>query len=151
MKYINKKKEAKIVYEDEKTFVIMSPKPLAVGHLIVFSKEHYETIDEVPADLISHFYYVASFAASAIFESLGPDQKSGTNIVTNDGQGSQNVYRIFTECLQNIYRTSVHLNSLLDRGGERLVERLTRQLLGLVGGDKRYLRHHHLALDPGWC
>lgn len=88
-------KKEHLVYEDEKTVAVMSPTPMAPGHMIVLSKEKYQSMDEVPVELVSHFYYVASFAASAIFEAIGPSQQTGTNIICNDGFGGQEQFDHF--------------------------------------------------------
>ena len=71
----------KIVYEDEKTVCFLVDRPIAEGHMIVTPKEEYHRIDDIPDDLIAHYFYVASFAASALFDSFGAE---GTNIIMNE-------------------------------------------------------------------
>ncbi len=85
-KWIEEKKDIKIVYEDEKSFVVLSNTPKALGHMIVFPKEHHDSIEDIPRDIVSHLFFVASFAATAVFEGLG---SQGTNIIANDGSGSE--------------------------------------------------------------
>jgi histidine triad (HIT) family protein len=94
--WIEERDSLKIVYEDERTLAFMSPKPITAGHIVVVPKEHYGIIDEVPDDMVAHFFYVASFAATALFEGLGGGGQVGTNIVVNDGKGSQNPYSHFS-------------------------------------------------------
>lgn len=76
-----------IVYEDEKAVAFLSEKPLVKGHIVVVPREHYESIEEVPKETLSHLYFVASFGATALFEMFGGGQ-AGTNIVINEGKGS---------------------------------------------------------------
>ncbi len=83
---IIKEKKARIVYEDERTLVFMPEKPLVEGHVTLLSKEHYSSIEDVPKEMIDHFFYVASFAATTLFEGLGAE---GTNIIMNDGAVSK--------------------------------------------------------------
>ena len=47
-----------------------------------------EKIEDIPDTLISHYFYVASFAASALFELFGGGGDKGTNILLNEGKGS---------------------------------------------------------------
>mgnify|MGYP003971355995 CR=1 FL=1 len=44
---INKKIEAKIVYEDAAVMAILSDEPTIFGHLLVFPKQHNLTLEEV--------------------------------------------------------------------------------------------------------
>jgi histidine triad (HIT) family protein len=85
---IEDRKDIEVVYEDEKTIVILSDKPVSLGHMIIFPKTHYKSIDLVPLDDIAHFYYTASFVATALFEYMGPSHDKGTNIITNEGIGT---------------------------------------------------------------
>ena len=78
-------KGEKLVYEDEKVIALLSDKPMSIGHILIFPKEHYANIEDVPEDLVSHLFYVASFAATAVFEGLGAQ---GTNIIVNSGNGA---------------------------------------------------------------
>jgi diadenosine tetraphosphate (Ap4A) HIT family hydrolase len=74
-----------IVYEDEKAEVDLVENPLVPGQLRVIPKEKYATVQEIPGDLIAHFYFVASFAATTLFEGLGAE---ATNIIMNEGKSS---------------------------------------------------------------
>lgn len=85
---IAENKPDSVVYEDEKTIAFFAEKPKATGHVVISPKEHVEKVEEIPDSLISHFFYVASFAASALFEMFGGGGDKGTNIVLNEGKGS---------------------------------------------------------------
>ena len=86
---INKKIEAKIVYEDGAVMAILSDEPTIFGHLLVFPKQHHATLEEVDEKVVTQLFYVASFAATAIFEGLGAE---GTNIITCNGNNSNQRY-----------------------------------------------------------
>jgi histidine triad (HIT) family protein len=75
----------KIVYEDAAVLAYFSPDPSAVGHIIVVPKQHAETLEELPDALATQLFYVASYAASAVYEGLA---SQGTNIICNNGAGA---------------------------------------------------------------
>ena len=89
---IREKENVRVIYEDEKTLVIMSDKPKAQGHIIVFPKEHHSDISTISDELVSHYFFVASFAATAVFEGLGAQ---GTNIISNNGPESERRFNHF--------------------------------------------------------
>jgi histidine triad (HIT) family protein len=76
---------AKIVYEDAVVIAYLSPDPSAVGHIIIVPKQHAETLEELPDALATQLFYVASYAASAVYEGLA---SQGTNIICNNGPGA---------------------------------------------------------------
>ena len=86
---INKKVEAKIVYEDAAVMAILSDEPTIFGHLLVFPKQHHTTLEEVDDKVTTQLFYVASYAATAIFEGLGAE---GTNIIICNGKESSQRY-----------------------------------------------------------
>ncbi|MBT4541041.1 HIT family protein [Candidatus Woesearchaeota archaeon] len=86
---INKKIEAKIVYEDAAVMAILSDEPTIFGHLLVFPKQHNLTLEEVDDKVVTQLFYVASYAATAIFEGLGAE---GTNIIICNGKNSSQKY-----------------------------------------------------------
>ena len=86
---INKKVEAKIVYEDAAVMAILSDEPTIFGHLLVFPKQHHRTLEEVDEKVVTQMFYVASFAATAIFEGLGAE---GTNIIICSGKDCSQRY-----------------------------------------------------------
>jgi Diadenosine tetraphosphate (Ap4A) hydrolase and other HIT family hydrolases len=47
------------LYEDDKCIVILDINPVAKGHSLVISKEVYPTIEDCPAELLSHLITVA--------------------------------------------------------------------------------------------
>ncbi len=94
------KDKIRVIYEDEKTFVILSDKPKAIGHILIFPKEHYNDIKEVPQEEVPHYFYAASFSATAVFEGL---KAQGTNIIANNGPNSERRFDHF--CIQVLPRS----------------------------------------------
>ena len=76
---------AQIVYEDAVCLAYLPSDAAAVGHIHVIPKDHVETLEQLPDPLASQLFYVASYAASAIYEGLA---SHGTNIICNNGAGA---------------------------------------------------------------
>tara|TARA_Y100000310_G_C20677181_1_gene813751 strand:+ start:517 stop:1611 length:1095 start_codon:yes stop_codon:yes gene_type:complete len=81
------KKEHTVIYEDEKALCVIPHQPLVKGHLVVFSQEEKTDFDKLDRESGSHLFYVASFAATGVFEGL---QAHGSNIVLKSGLTDDN-------------------------------------------------------------
>lgn len=55
-----------IVYEDENAIAFMDIQPLSPGHTLVVSRQHYETLYDLPADLARHCLEIARRIAPGI-------------------------------------------------------------------------------------
>ncbi|MFH1439332.1 MAG: HIT family protein [Candidatus Woesearchaeota archaeon] len=86
---INKKVEAKIIYEDSAVMAVLSDEPTIFGHILIFPKKHHLTLEEIDDKIVTQLFYVASYTATAIFEGLGAE---GTNIIICNGKDSSNRY-----------------------------------------------------------
>ena len=80
MEEINKEK---LLYEDKVAYAILAENPSAMGHIQVFPKQKVSSLEELPDDVVQQLFFIASFAASAVFEGLGAH---GTNIIIQDGK-----------------------------------------------------------------
>lgn len=74
-------KGKEVVYQDEKCVVVASETPQSIGHLEVFPKEE-TSYENLSYESSAHIFYVASYAATALFEGL---QAQGTNIILRTG------------------------------------------------------------------
>ncbi|HLE06778.1 MAG TPA: HIT family protein [Candidatus Nanoarchaeia archaeon] len=78
------------VYEDEKCVAFLDAKPVNHGHLLVVSKEHYETITDMPSTVFKHISGVVQDLARTVETKMDPD---GIKIVQNNGaQAGQAVF-----------------------------------------------------------
>lgn len=75
----------KIVYEDSICIAYIPHDAATAGHLSIIPKQHVEAFEELSEEHAIQFFYVASYAASAVYEGLG---SQGTNILCNNGQGA---------------------------------------------------------------
>jgi histidine triad (HIT) family protein len=59
------------VHEDELTVVFLDSGPLFAGHCLVCPKEHYETLLDVPGDLLEPLFATAKLIGAAVERGLG--------------------------------------------------------------------------------
>ncbi len=83
---IEGKKEAKRLYEDDKVIAVLAEKPSALGHVQVILKSHASLFKKLETEVVQHFFWTASYAASSIFEYFGVQ---GTNIILHEGLTGQ--------------------------------------------------------------
>lgn len=75
----------KLIYEDSVCCAFLSSDAAALGHIQVIPKQHFQTLEEIPDPITAQLFYVASYAASAVYEGLA---SNGTNIICNNGAGA---------------------------------------------------------------
>ncbi|HIH49147.1 TPA: HIT family protein [Candidatus Woesearchaeota archaeon] len=105
-------KKLQALYEDEKVIAFSPEKPMIQGHVIVAPKEHQDTMQAVDDSLITHYFYVASYVASVLFDGL---KCQGTNIIVNSGKHSSRSFPHF--CIHVLPRWE---NDGLDFSWEKL-------------------------------
>ena len=59
------------IYEDELTIVFLDAGPLFPGHSLVCPKEHYDTLLDVPNDLLEPLFATAKLIGAAVERGLG--------------------------------------------------------------------------------
>jgi histidine triad (HIT) family protein len=55
-----------IVFEDSLSLAFLDNRPLFPGHTLLIPKHHYETLQDLPADLIGAFFKNVQMLASAV-------------------------------------------------------------------------------------
>jgi len=81
----NNKIEAKKVYEDNEIMAVLDINPASKGHTLVFPKEHYQVLIQIPEKLTGKLFNIANKLSSIIFEIV---QAEGTNIFVANGQAA---------------------------------------------------------------
>jgi histidine triad (HIT) family protein len=66
-------REALIVLEGERTLAFLDNRPLFPGHSLLVPREHYETLADLPDELLPEFFSDARVLAQAMEEGLGAD------------------------------------------------------------------------------
>jgi len=64
---------AEVFYEDEVTLGFLDIAPLKLGHALLIPKVHYETIKDLPPDLVGPFFRTARVLAKAVEVAFGAD------------------------------------------------------------------------------
>ena len=93
---IQGKEKTKKIFEDDKVIAILHPKPAAVGHIVLFCKEHQPILENVKDYDIGYLFKIANKLSTAAFESLGAQ---GTNVIIQNGVAAG----------QKIAHSSVHV------------------------------------------
>jgi len=70
------------LYENENVLAFLDIGPLSRGHSLIIPKEHYTTIDQMPADLVSACATVLPKLSKAIITATGV---AGWNVLQNNG------------------------------------------------------------------
>ncbi len=76
------KVQSKVIYRDDKCIAILDINPANPGHVLLFPKEHYSIMPQVPAQEISHLFMIAKTLSNSILRSLSV---GGTNIIVQNG------------------------------------------------------------------
>ena len=87
---------ASVVYEDDTILSFLDISPLSVGHTLIITKEHYESLLDIPSNLGSKLFSVAQKISRAQKESLGAQ---GVNWLQNNGKAAG----------QEIFHFHIHL------------------------------------------
>jgi histidine triad (HIT) family protein len=65
--------EAATVFEDDLTLAFLDHRPLFPGHCLLIPKAHYETLADLPEDLIGPLFGNARLLAGAVEQAMGCD------------------------------------------------------------------------------
>ena len=76
---------ASLVYENEKAMAFLDIRPLNEGHTLVIPKEHYETIFEIPQELIAYLHGIVKQVAIAVKKATKAD---GISIIQQNGKAA---------------------------------------------------------------
>lgn len=77
--------EVSICYEDADAIAFMDIQPVNAGHVLVVPRTHYEKLEDLPPELTTRLFEVATKLAGAVKQVAGVD---GLNIVVNSGRAA---------------------------------------------------------------
>jgi histidine triad (HIT) family protein len=80
-KIIRGELRAYVVFEDQVSLAFLDTRPLFPGHCLLVPKDHYETLADLPASLVSPLFQNAQLMERAIEEGLTAD---GTFVAINN-------------------------------------------------------------------
>ncbi|MFW6230885.1 MAG: HIT family protein, partial [Nanoarchaeota archaeon] len=79
---IGRKKDAKIIYEDDKALAFLPEQASVPGEIVITPKKPYQIMEQLPDDLIVHLSVLARKLSDRAFELLSG---KGTNILIQNG------------------------------------------------------------------
>jgi histidine triad (HIT) family protein len=74
--------EAKIVFEDSISIVFLDDRPLFEGHCLLITRTHYQTLLDLPGDIIGPLFLNAQHLARAVQTAM---KAEGTFVAINNG------------------------------------------------------------------
>ena len=69
----NRKTSNFIVFEDALTLAFLDYRPLFPGHLLLIPKDHYETLMDLPSNLIPQLFTNAKLLAQVVEKGIGAE------------------------------------------------------------------------------
>lgn len=103
----NKQPSAKI-YEDNEFIAVLDIRPANYGHTLVMPKEHFQTIFEMPPNLVEKLFSVCVKISSKIMQAV-PNE--GFNIVYGAGQAAgQRVPHVMVHIIPRLSADKVVIN-----------------------------------------
>jgi histidine triad (HIT) family protein len=94
------RREATIVYEDDRTLGFLDHRPLFPGHSLLVPREHYETLPDLPPDLGAALLQSVQLVARAMEEGLGAE---GSFVAVNN-RVSQSVPHVHVHVVPRRYK-----------------------------------------------
>lgn len=80
-KIVNSEVSSLLVFEDDVSLAFLDHRPVFPGHLLLVPKAHYETLADLPANLIGSFFADAQLLAKAVESSV---EAEGTFVAINN-------------------------------------------------------------------
>lgn len=99
-KIANKEINSNFVYEDDLVIGIMDISPVCNGHILIIPKEHYETVFDVPENVLFHMYKVAKEIGE---KTMTVTNEEGFTMLFNYGD-KQEVKHVHLHILPNIHK-----------------------------------------------
>lgn len=76
---------SKTVYEDDTVLAFLDVNPLSPGHTLVISKDHCETLDDLPEDIATDLFAVLHDLTPTVEAAVDAD---ASNVAFNNGEAS---------------------------------------------------------------
>ncbi|MEM0123874.1 MAG: HIT domain-containing protein [Conexivisphaerales archaeon] len=85
---INGDEQAYVVYDDVNVIAFLDRYPIAPGHTLIVTKEHYRDFLAIPSDSLAHLSNITKKVATAVQAAMSAD---GIRIFTNVGKSAGQV------------------------------------------------------------
>jgi histidine triad (HIT) family protein len=87
-KIITKSIPNAIIYEDEKFLVFLDRYPINYGHALLIPKDHFDTILDMPLNLVGEMYSLVPQIAKSIISTI---DGNGFNVSQNNGRSANQI------------------------------------------------------------
>lgn len=116
--------------EDEHALAFMDIGPLAEGHTLLIPKEHYVTVDEMPADLVAAVFRHVPALVQAVQSATGCE---GVNLLQNNGViAGQLVPHVHTHIIPRDVGGTFQFNWPAGKYQEGRLDALAKKIRGLL-------------------
>ena len=96
-KIVKKQAPASIIYEDQTVLAFLDLRPVNEGHTLVIPKSHYETIYDIPEDLIGKIHQTAKQIAIAVKKAV---KAQGISIIQqNERAANQDIFHLHVHAI----------------------------------------------------
>jgi len=119
-KIVSGENSASVVYEDSNVLAFMDLHPANVGHTLVVPKEHWETLYDIPEEVLSELFAVVKRISVAVKKAVGAE---GISILQFNGRAAG----------QSVMHLHVHV---IPRFRGDTVSKLIEAMLGPTGFEK---------------
>lgn len=126
-KIIQGKLPCEKIYEDDDILAFLDIYPVNEGHVLVMTKEHFQSLLELPADRWSKLAMVIQRVASAVKEAYS---SRGFNILLNDGGvAGQAIPHIHFHVIPRVYGDGVRVPSGHRPYGESKIQQVRDKIV----------------------
>ncbi|MBN2453992.1 HIT domain-containing protein [Candidatus Woesearchaeota archaeon] len=98
---------AKKIYEDEHCIAVLDISPANLGHMLLFPKEHYSVMPQLPDELTGHIFGVAKKLSQAALKAF---KLRGTTIFVANGMAAgQKAPHVLVHIIPRAFEDGIHL------------------------------------------
>jgi len=128
---------SKKVYEDDRAIAILDINPANPGHMLLFPKEHYTIMPQMPDEEINHVFMVTKALSNALLKGIG---SQGTNVIVANGVAAgQRAQHFMIHIIPRMDKDDLHFTLPQNTIPENELEKIRKKLskgLGEVKGEK---------------
>ncbi len=130
-----KKLHSRVLYEDEFVLSVLEIHPATKGHALVFPKQHFSVLAQVPDQLVAHLFTISHKLSTVLFDTL---QAEGTNIhVANGAAAGQVLPHVVVQVIPRYDKDRVAFHWEPQKVTDKDLDALYQQLQGKLVLEKK--------------
>ncbi len=120
-------RHAHTVFEKEGTVAFLDIFPCTPGHTLVIPRQHYPTLDEMPAEEAGRLFHVAAVVAGKVQAAMGA---AGFNLGVNNGKAAgQEVFHVHIHIIPRYPNDGGgSMKSVARMSGEKDIEQIASKI-----------------------